>query len=188
MEQLEPALRLVTRFGELSGLHAQPTKSKPIFLNASIRLEQFHGISVLPPNEAIRYLGYDVGAGEMVNRNRALHLRRVQRRLLTASKVTTSVQQRVLIFYAIIVPAVLFTAAVFDILDRARIELTKLYKRFMWQHASETEVSRHKINPGLLVTTKQAGGVGLASFDVVIKIQRMKHALNGSRRYRTSTF
>ena len=42
-EQLEPSLRLITRFGELSGLHAQPTKSKLIFLNTSIQLEPFSG-------------------------------------------------------------------------------------------------------------------------------------------------
>ena len=176
-DQLEPALRVVHRFGELSGLHAQPTNSQIIFLNTSVRLEQYRGITVLPPAATTRYLGYEIGTGEMLNHNWAQRIRRSRRRLLTATSVATSVQNRVIILNTIILPAVLFTAAVFDIPAWASSELDKLYRQFLWQHASDVEVRRHKINPGLLVTPAQAGGVGIASFQVAIKTQRTKHAL-----------
>ena len=113
----------------------------------------------------------------MLNHNWAQRIRRSRRRLLTATSVATSVQNRVIILNTIILPAVLFTAAVFDIPAWASSELDKLYRQFLWQHASDVEVRRHKINPGLLVTPAQAGGVGLASFKVAIKTQRTKHAL-----------
>ena len=67
--------------------------------------------------------------------------------------------------------------AVFDIPNWARKELTGQLKQFLWHHVSASEVSRHKTNMGLLVTPRQACGVGLASFDVAIKTQRAKHAL-----------
>ena len=52
-----------------------------------------------------------------------------------------------------------------------------LYKQFLWPHATMTENSRHTINPGLLVTPKHAGGIGLAAISVAIKTQRTKHAV-----------
>ena len=56
-DQLESALRLVHRFGERSGLHAQPTNNLLIFLNTAVRLVQYRGILVLPPAETTRVLG-----------------------------------------------------------------------------------------------------------------------------------
>ena len=70
-----------------------------------------------------------------------------------------SVQDRVLILNLIILPSVLFTVAVFDLPEWARREIRNLYKQFLWTHATSTDASRHKINPGLLFTPKQAGGL-----------------------------
>lgn len=175
--QLAPALGLVKRFGQLSGLHAQPTKSKLIFLNKAVKQYEFEGIEVLQEPNTTRYLGYEVGTGQLTNRNWADRIRKIQRRLLTASKIATSVENRVLILNAIVLPAILFTAAVFDLPEWAETQLRNLYKQFLWAHSTSTESSRHKINPGLLVTPKKAGGVGLASVVVAIKTQRIKHAL-----------
>ena len=47
-DQLESALRLVHRLGELLGLHAQPAKSLLIFVNTAVRLVQYRGISGFP--------------------------------------------------------------------------------------------------------------------------------------------
>ena len=86
-------------------------------------------------------------------------------------------KNRVIILNTIILLAVLFTASVFSILAWACVELDKLYRQFIWQHASEVEVRRHKIIPGLPVTSEQEGGVSLNYFQVSIKTQRTKHAL-----------
>ena len=94
-----------------------------------------------------------------------------------ALPTATSVQHRVVILNAIVLPSVLFTSAVFDMPRWEHTELAQLYKRFLSHHASEAEVYRHKINPALLFTPKQAGGVGLVSFEVDLKSQRTKLAL-----------
>lgn len=138
-------------------------------------IREFAGVSVLPPAETVQYLGYEIGTGDLQHRNWAVRMRKLQRRLFTATKVATSVENRVRILNAIILPSILFTAAVFDIPEWAGRAIQNLYKQFLWAHATSTEASRHKINPGLLFTPKPAGGVGLASVGVAIK--RTKHAL-----------
>ena len=77
---------------------------------------------------------------------------------------------------AIMLPAVLFTAAVFKLPQWARAELHNLQKQFLWQHSTSTGISRHKVNPGLLYTPRGAGGTGLVSIDVAICTQNLKHA------------
>ena len=125
----------------------------------------------------MRYLGYEIGTEALQHHNWALRIRKLQRRLFTAVKVATSVEHRVLILNSIILPSILFTAAVFDIPEWARKAIQTLYKQFLWAQATSTEAGRHKVNPGLLFTPKKAGGIGLASFEVAIKTQRTKHAL-----------
>uniref|UniRef100_A0AAV1UKE2 Uncharacterized protein n=1 Tax=Peronospora matthiolae TaxID=2874970 RepID=A0AAV1UKE2_9STRA len=150
-----------------SGLHAQPAKPKLIdFLNLSIKLDEYLGNSVLRSGETTRYLGYVVGTGELHHRNWALRIRRLQRILVTASTITTSVANWVVVLNAIVLPSILFTAAVFEMPEWARKDVHNLYKQFVWAHATSTEASRQEISPGLLYAPKQAGGVGPASVEV----------------------
>ena len=86
-----------------------------IIINAAVDREEFCGIPVLRQGDTVRYLGYAVGTGELSTPNWAAHIRNVQRRLATATQLATSVEDRVLILNVIMLPAVLFTAAVFEI-------------------------------------------------------------------------
>uniref|UniRef100_M4C326 RxLR effector candidate protein n=1 Tax=Hyaloperonospora arabidopsidis (strain Emoy2) TaxID=559515 RepID=M4C326_HYAAE len=107
-----------------------------------------------------RYLVYEIGTRDLEHKNWAIRIQKIQRPLLTATRVATSVENRVLILNSIVLPSLLFTASVFDIPDWAEKELRNLYKKFLWAHASTTDAMRHKVNPGLLVTPRQAGGGG----------------------------
>ncbi|OWZ21351.1 LOW QUALITY PROTEIN: RxLR effector protein [Phytophthora megakarya] len=170
-------MEIVKAFGRLSGLQVQPAKSKIIFLNTATTCESYEGIPVLAHGETERYLGYAVGTGDTTEVNWAGRIRSVQRRLATAAQLGTSVENRVTILNVIMLPAVLFTAAVFDMPKWAEQQLRNIQKNFMWQHSTSTERARHKVNPGLLYTPKQAGGVGLASIEVACKTQKMKQAI-----------
>ena len=176
-DQLPHAMRIVNAFGALSGLHVQPDKSKILFLNRSVKLRSYEGIEVIPPGGTTRYLGFEIGTGGLENKNWALRIQKIQRRLLTATQVATSVENRVLILNSIVLPSLLFTASVFEIPSWAMIEVNNLYKQFLWAHATTTDKSRHKVNPGLLFTPKLAGGIGLADVSVAVNTQRTKHAL-----------
>ncbi|KAE9032264.1 hypothetical protein PR003_g5465 [Phytophthora rubi] len=175
--QLKRTMELVRRFGALSGLHVQPTKSQIIFLNTAIQLREYGGIAVLQHSDTVRYLGYEVETGQLTNKNWVARIRKIQRRLATATRIATNVENRVLILNAIVLPSILFTAAVFEMPAWAEKEICNITKQFLWKHATGTEVSRNKVNPGLLVTPKKAGGVGLASFTIAIKTQYIKHAI-----------
>ncbi|CAI5712945.1 unnamed protein product [Peronospora destructor] len=167
----------VRRFGELSGLSVRPAKSVLIFLNAAVVISDYEGIPVLRHGQTTRYLGYQVGTGDLVDANWALRIRNVRKRLATAASLSTSVAIRILLLNAIMLPAVLFTAAVFRLLQWARAELHNIQKQFLWHHSTSTSSSRHKVNPGLMYTPRGAGGIGLVSMDVAICTQNLKNAI-----------
>ena len=94
-------------------------------------MEDLYKIPVLRHGDTVRYLGYAVGTGELTTANWAARVRNVQRRLATATQLATSVESRVLILNVIMLPAVLFTAAVFEIPPWAEQQLRNLQKQFL---------------------------------------------------------
>jgi hypothetical protein len=174
-KQLPHVVALVRQFGRLSGLQVQPTKSHVIFLNTEI--EMANGIPVLRHGDTVRYLGHAVGTGNLWDVNWAQRIRGVQRWLATAAQLATSVENRVLILNVIMLPSVLFTAAVFEMPDWAGNELRNIQKQFLWSHSTAKDAARHKVNPGLLYAPRQAGGVGLVSIDLASKTQLVKQTM-----------
>ena len=83
-------------------------------------MPEYRSVPVLQTEDTVRYLGYEVGTGDLQHRNWVLRIRTLQRRLFTASTIETSVENRVLILNSIILPSILFTVAVFDIPEWAR--------------------------------------------------------------------
>ena len=58
-------------------------------------------------------MGYEIGTGELVNKKWALRIWRIQRSLLTVTRVATSVTNRELILNSIVLPSILLSAIVF---------------------------------------------------------------------------
>ena len=127
--------------------------------------------------DTTRYLGYSVGTGVLTDAYWASRIGNIQRRRATAAQLATSVEIRVLIHNVIMLPAILFTSAVFELPTWAKWQLRNLQKQFLWHYSTSTDNTRHKINPALLHTPKQAGGVGLASILIACKTQRVKQAI-----------
>uniref|UniRef100_A0AAV1V694 Reverse transcriptase domain-containing protein n=1 Tax=Peronospora matthiolae TaxID=2874970 RepID=A0AAV1V694_9STRA len=138
-KQILHALGIIQAFGNLSGLHVQPAKSKLLFLNRAISRASFAGIDIVPSGATTRYLGYEIGTGPLDNKNWAHRIRTIQRRLLTATRVATSVENRVLILNSIVLPSLLFTASVFYVPRWAEKEVHNSYKNFLWEHATVTD-------------------------------------------------
>ena len=123
------------------------------------------GIPVLQQADTVRYLGYQVGLRPLRNCNWALRIRKLQRRLMTASRVATSVANRVLILNSIIIPSVLFTAAVFDMPEWARVAAHNLYKKIcgimrLQRKPADTRLTRDYFSP----PKRQGGWVDLFGF------------------------
>ena len=89
-----------------------------------------HGIIALRHGDTVRYLSYAVGTGELAAANWAARVRNVQQRLTTATRLATSVENRVLILNVIMLPDELFLAAVFKLPPWAEQQLRSLQKQF----------------------------------------------------------
>ena len=159
-DQLPHVMKIAHRFGALSGLCVQPAKSVLILLNTALDLTDYAGIPVLRYGDTTRYLGYQVGTGDLEGAIWALRIRNIKKRLETAATISTSVAVRILLLNSIMLPAVLFTSAVFRLPHWARSKLHNLKKQFLWNHDTSTDRSRHKVNPGLLYTPRRAGASG----------------------------
>ena len=102
-----------------------------------------------------RYLGYQMGSGDLVDANWALRIRHVRERLATAASLSTRVAVKIMLMNAIMLPAVLFTVAVSRIPQWARAELHHIQKKFLWQlqsqlrhvvHAERSEWNRTRLH------------------------------------------
>ena len=128
---LSCVLQILERFGQLSGLRVQPRKNKLIFLNSSVDKAEFGGIPVLRHGDTTHYSGYFIGTGRLTEVNWAARIRNVQWRLATATQLATSVELRVLILNVIMLPSILFIAAVFELPAWAEQQLRNLQKQFL---------------------------------------------------------
>eukprot|EP00644_Phytophthora_capsici_P012158 jgi/Phyca11/119482/e_gw1.38.392.1 len=130
--QLPAVLQIVKEFGHLSGLHFQPAKSVFISLNTAVaRTELFYGIPVLQHGGTTRYLGYQVGTKDTRDVNWADRIRKIQRRLATACRLSTTVEDRVDILNSIVLPAITFTAAAFPLPKWAEKQLISIQKKLL---------------------------------------------------------
>ncbi|KAF1328392.1 Rxlr effector protein, partial [Globisporangium splendens] len=109
-KQLPRLMQLLSEFGQQSGLHVQPTKSSYICLNTAVVQEQRCGIPVLKHGETVRYLGIQIGTGNITQTNWEDRLQKLRTRLIIAAKVFNSVVGRVLILNSVLLPSILFTA------------------------------------------------------------------------------
>ena len=108
----------------------QPAKSELVFLNTVVALSEFEDIPILLHKQTTRYLGYQVRTEDLVDANWALRIRNVRKRLAIAASLSTSVAVRIMLLNAIMLPAVLFTVAVFRLPQWMRAKLHNMQKQF----------------------------------------------------------
>ena len=133
-------MEIVHWFGELSELWVQQKKSVLIMLNTAVDLADYAGIPVLRHGDTTRYLGYQVGTGDLVGANWALRIRNIRKRLATAATISSSGAVRILLLNPIMLPAVLFTSAVFWLPHWAGSELHNPQKQFLWNHSTSEQL------------------------------------------------
>ena len=122
-DQLQQVLVIVQRFEELSGLFVQPAKSVLMVINTAVEIKEYEGIPLIQHGDTTRYLGYHVGTGDLVDANWALWVRNFRKRLATAAGSKIIFAVLTLLLNSIMRPAVIFTAAVFQIPKWAKKEL-----------------------------------------------------------------
>lgn len=131
-KDLKYVQRKLNKFGEISGLRIQPTKSQYIFLNTAIKQINIQGIPVLRMRDVTRYLGIYIGVGEIKQMNWELRCQTIERRLVTAVKLGLSIIEKVIVLNTIVLPSILFTAAYFQLSATILTKLENLQKQFLW--------------------------------------------------------
>ncbi|KAK1929575.1 LINE-1 retrotransposable element ORF2 protein [Phytophthora citrophthora] len=149
--QIEPLNHLLKRFGELSGLNVQPQKSIVIPLNAAWDQRRCHGYPVLAKGGVTSILGYQLGTHDTTQHNWDVRVQNIKKRLQVATSVTNSVKQRVMLFNAVVLPAILFTGMHIPVSKSTLRRLEQLQKRFIWKGTTREVITRHRITPGLKI-------------------------------------
>ncbi|KAF1313870.1 Rxlr effector protein, partial [Globisporangium splendens] len=143
-KQLPRLMQLLSEFGQQSGLHVQRTKSSYICLNTAVVHEQRCGIPVLKHGETVRYLGIQIGTGNITQANWEDRLQKLRTRLIIAAKVSNSVVGRVLLLSSVLLPSILFIAGYIKPPAKVVDQLVNLQKQFLWQSTLGTDGTRHK--------------------------------------------
>ncbi|KAF1328106.1 Rxlr effector protein, partial [Globisporangium splendens] len=182
--QLLRLMQLLSEFGQQSGLHVQPTKSSYICLNTAVVQEQRCGIPILKHGETVRYLGIQIGTGNITQANWEDRLQKLRTRLIIATKVSNSVVGRVLMLNSVMLPSILFTAGYIKPPAKVVDQLVNLQKQFLWQSTLGTDGTRHKVSPSLLYLPVKEGGIGLYSIPLAIKRQAMRRTTRWLQRAR----
>ncbi|KAF1320354.1 Rxlr effector protein, partial [Globisporangium splendens] len=183
-KQLPRLMQLLSEFGQQSGLHVQPTKSSYICLNTAVVQEQRCGIPILKHGETVRYLGIQIGTGNITQANWEDRLQKLRTRLIIAAKVSNSVVGRVLILNSVLLPSILFTAGYIKLPAKVVDQLVNLQKQFLWKSTLSTDGTRHKVSPSLLYLPVKEGGIGLYSIRLAIKRQEMRRTTRWLQRAR----
>ncbi|KAI9913644.1 hypothetical protein PsorP6_004853 [Peronosclerospora sorghi] len=127
-------------------------------------------------NETTRYLGNQVGVLPLAHTNWEVRIRAIKRRVITATNCGTSVIERIQVFIAVIISAILFPAKMFPPSPAVLKQLVDIQKKFIWGNQSNEDKTRHKISPLLIYIPRRAGGLGLISIPVVIHTLMVKEA------------
>ncbi|KAF1324791.1 Rxlr effector protein, partial [Globisporangium splendens] len=183
-KQLPRLMQLLSEFGQQSGLHVQRTKSSYICLNTAVVHEQRCGIPVLKHGETVRYLGIQIGTGNITQANWEDRLQKLRTRLIIAAKVSNSVVGRVLILNSILLPSILFTVGYIKPPAKVVDQLVNLQKQFLWKSTLGTDGTRHKVSPFLLYLPVKEGGIGLCSIRLAVKRQEMRRTTRWLQRAR----
>ncbi|RHZ29268.1 hypothetical protein DYB37_011355, partial [Aphanomyces astaci] len=110
LDSLPLVLDVLHRFGDMSGLKVQHHKSFGLCLNTAVRDSEAHGIPFIYGRMRRRYLGLQVGLGDLVDDNWDACLQSTERRLRVASSKTTSLPSRARILQSIVQPKIAFMA------------------------------------------------------------------------------
>lgn len=130
------------------------------------------GFTVLSSTASTRQLGYWIGNRNTNSENWSIRIEKIQRRLRIATTITNSVAQRVTLLNAIALPAILFTGKQFIPSRNNLRKLVNLQKQFVWNGKASTETTKHKLNPALVYTQRDQGGLGLQDISLALRATR----------------
>lgn len=175
--------RTLDEFAALSGLRVQPTKSHAIVLNERYTDTTIGQFPVVATGETVRYLGVEIGLGDITSPNWAKRMEKLKKSLGRASQIATSMWDRVTVLDAVGLPAVLFTAKYFTPPPTVLAELDSLWRTYLWNGTiTNNPIRAHKIARPVLALPREFLGLGLRDIRVAMVDQAVRSLLQWNSR------
>lgn len=111
-----------------------------ISLNTATKEQTIGGFPIVPYAETTRYLGIEVGTGDITKPNWTKRQQRVQAQLQRLATLFFSTEERTRILNTIILPGILFTAKYVTPLRRRLLGSTKQSEDFSGKERSHTQL------------------------------------------------
>ena len=169
-DQLDQVLPLLETFGEMSGLQLQKTKSIVISLDTGMQDTHLRGIPVLQPGDTTRYLGIQIGHGDITSPNWERAIATSKSKMGMAAKITLTPILRAKALQAIVEAK--FRTLATHVLPSVRIirQWQNLIDNFFWEgHLSILGTGAKRQTAAIYLELPQAqGGVGLPNLTAVL--------------------
>ena len=175
---VRPLKCLLDQFGELSGLFTQIKKCVVISAaTVAPRATSLGSFPVLPETGRTRYLGILIGLGDVRDANWDARVAAIQARLGVASIVSNGVPSRIAIVRAVVIPAILFTAAHVTPSAAHRQRLHRLIKVYVVRGSMGADGAvRWPTDRGQLQASRDMGGLGLPDLDDALLALALRQA------------
>ena len=179
---LAAALRLLDSFGQASGLQVNKQKSHGIWLHAKQLSAVYSGIPFLGPNDTTRYLGVQVGLGDLRAVNWEYRRRKLLARLWFAVRRELALLDRATVIRSIALPSVLFTARFFVPPPAVIHHIQRLLTRFLWRGITRQEgaSTRAPIASEIASLPFDEGGINVPNLAHAVQEQAYKRVLHWS--------
>jgi hypothetical protein len=162
INQLEEVLR---RFGDVSGLRAQPHKSHAIVLDASYGDLTLGSFPIVKRGATVPYLGVEIGMADLDSVNWERRLQKIEKRLGATSQYATGVRDRVQVINIACVPSLLFTAKHFPPSPATQRAIDAVWRQYIWKGTIHQEPQRaHKLDRRIMELPRTMGGMGLRDY------------------------
>ena len=169
-QQLDRVLPLLDAYGEMSGLMLQKAKSMAISLDTGALETHLRGIPLLQPGETTRYLGIQLGHGDITHPNWDRALAASKAKMGMAAKVALTPIFRAKALQAIVEAK--FRALAPHVLPSPRIvrQWQNMIDNFFWEgHLSTLSTGARRQTAAMYLELPQLqGGVGLPNLQAVL--------------------
>jgi ribonuclease HI len=136
-----------------------------------------------------RYLGIEVGTGDLQAANWTKRLNTVKTRMGIASRIATGIADRIRVINAVSMPSILFTSKFFKPPKTAIADLKNLHRQYLWKGTTAGDhIRAHKIAIAIVHLPQRLGGMGMRNLDSAILKQAQMTIIRWNSRGRDKTW
>ena len=177
--KLQDVLLMLDHFAKASGLHVNRAKSHGIWLHRRLRMDSYEGIPFLVDGATTRYLGVQVGLGDLTAPNWDFRIRKLSNRLRFAERRDLSLLDRATVIRTIALASILFTARFYYPPTTVLDQIQRMLTRFLWSGTTTETPGRRRapITHEITALLFDDGGLNVPNVAHAIQEQACKRVL-----------